>query len=74
MDAPFGAPDVQARLMMQELLADRVLVMPARPGTIRESLCVPFGRPRDIEALSADPVFGELKGRVLHVVREEARR
>ena len=55
-------------------LADRVLVMSARPGTIREELQVPFARPRDIESLSADPEFGELKRRVLHVVREEARR
>jgi NitT/TauT family transport system ATP-binding protein len=55
-------------------LADRVLVMSARPGTIREELRIPFARPRDIEALTADPQFGELKRRVLHIVREEARR
>jgi NitT/TauT family transport system ATP-binding protein len=55
-------------------LADRVLVMSARPGTIREELRIPFARPRDIESLTADPAFGELKRRVLHIVREEARR
>ena len=55
-------------------LADRVLVMSARPGTVREELRVPFERPRDIESLTADPEFGALKRRVLHVVREEARR
>ncbi|HXZ07397.1 MAG TPA: ABC transporter ATP-binding protein, partial [Paraburkholderia sp.] len=55
-------------------LADRVLVMSARPGRIREELRVPFARPRDIESLSADPEFGELKRSVLHIVREEARR
>ena len=55
-------------------LADRVLVMSARPGTVREALRVPFARPRDIESLTADPEFGELKRRVLHIVREEARR
>jgi NitT/TauT family transport system ATP-binding protein len=55
-------------------LADRVLVMSARPGRIREHLHVPFERPRDIEDLAADPEFGRLRQRVLHVIREEAHR
>ena len=55
-------------------LADRVLVMSARPGTIRENLRVPFERPRDIEDLAADRDFNVLRQRVLHVIREEARR
>ena len=53
-------------------LADRVLIMSARPGRIREELQVPFARPRSLEDLVADPRYGELKRDILHVVREEA--
>ncbi|OWW21799.1 ABC transporter ATP-binding protein [Noviherbaspirillum denitrificans] len=53
-------------------LADRVLVMSARPGTIREELRVPFERPRSIESLVTDPEYARLKQRILHIVREEA--
>ncbi len=55
-------------------LADRVLIMSARPGRIREHLHVPFARPRDIEDLAADPEFGRLRRHVLHIIREEAHR
>ncbi len=54
------------------LLADRVMVMSARPGRIRETLSVPFERPRNPEDLAADPAYGQLKRDILHVVREEA--
>lgn len=53
-------------------LADRVLIMSARPGRIREELQVPFERPRSLEDLVADPRYGQLKRNILHVVREEA--
>lgn len=53
-------------------LADRVLIMAARPGRIREELQVPFERPRSLEDLVADPIYGRLKRSILHVVREEA--
>ena len=53
-------------------LADRVLIMSARPGCIREELQVPFERPRNLEDLVADPRYGQLKRNILHVVREEA--
>jgi len=53
-------------------LADRVLVMSARPGTIREELAVPFERPRSIESLVTDPHYARLKQHILHIVREEA--
>ncbi len=53
-------------------LADRVLIMSARPGRIREELLVPFERPRSVEDLVADPIYGKLKRSILHVVREEA--
>ncbi|MEI6600894.1 MAG: ABC transporter ATP-binding protein [Comamonadaceae bacterium] len=55
-------------------LADRILIMSAAPGRIREELRLPFERPRSLEDLVADPGYGKLKRRILHVVREEARK
>ena len=45
------------------LLGDRIAVMTARPGRIKEFLEMPFGRPRDVDAVRADPRFAEL-GRI----------
>src|SRR5712691_10502496 len=46
------------------LLGDRVAVMTARPGRIREVLDIPFGRPRDAEAIRADRRFPELRAHI----------
>jgi NitT/TauT family transport system ATP-binding protein len=46
------------------LLGDRIAVMSARPGRIREMLDVPFARPRDGNALRADPRFAELRAHI----------
>src|SRR5947208_12890118 len=43
------------------LLGDRIAVMSARPGRIKEVLEVPFGHPRDGNALRTDPRFGEMR-------------
>jgi NitT/TauT family transport system ATP-binding protein len=54
------------------LLGDRVAVMSARPGRIKEIVEVPFARPRDIEAVRADQRFAELRAhlwRQLHTAR-----
>jgi NitT/TauT family transport system ATP-binding protein len=41
------------------LLADRIVVMSARPGRVREILDVPLARPRSLASLS-DPAFNEM--------------
>jgi NitT/TauT family transport system ATP-binding protein len=46
------------------LLGDRVAVMSARPGRIKEMIELPFGRPRDVEAVRADPHFAELRAHI----------
>jgi NitT/TauT family transport system ATP-binding protein len=54
------------------LLGDRIAVMSARPGRIKEILDMPFGRPRDVDAMRVDPRFGELRQHIwhqLHTVR-----
>jgi NitT/TauT family transport system ATP-binding protein len=48
------------------LLGDRIAVMSARPGRIKEMLDLPFGRPRDTEAIRADPRFAELRAHIWH--------
>ena len=44
-------------------LADRVVVLSARPGQVKEIVPIGFPRPRDAVALRGDPAFGA------HVVR-----
>ncbi len=55
-------------------LADRILIMSAKPGKIVEEIVLPFGRERDIEALAGHPRYSEIKHHVLHRVRQEAKR
>ena len=54
-------------------LSDRVLVMTARPGRIKEELPVKIERPRTFEILSS-PEFFEYKSQLLTSVREESLR
>jgi NitT/TauT family transport system ATP-binding protein len=54
------------------LLGDRIAVMSARPGRIKEVLDMPFGWPRDVDAVRADPRFAELRTHIwrqLHTAR-----
>ena len=51
------------------LLGDRIAVMSARPGRIKEVLDLPFGRPRDVNALRADPRFAELRAHIWNELR-----
>jgi NitT/TauT family transport system ATP-binding protein len=48
------------------LLGDRIAVMTARPGRLKEILDMPFGWPRDVDAMRADPRFAELRQHIWH--------
>ena len=52
-------------------LGDRVLVMTARPGTLKADVAVPFARPRSAYELRATPEFGELSFAVWSQLRDE---
>jgi ABC-type nitrate/sulfonate/bicarbonate transport system ATPase subunit len=54
-------------------LGDRVFVMTARPGRIREEIHVPLPRPRTVDMLTSE-VFVGVKRRVMGLIREEALR
>jgi len=49
------------------ILGDRIAVMSARPGRIKEVVEMPFGWPRDVDAVRLDPRFAELR---LHIWRQ----
>jgi NitT/TauT family transport system ATP-binding protein len=53
-------------------LADRVLIMSARPGRIVGEETVNIPRPREAVALRSDPHFGELFGRIWAQLRDQA--
>ena len=55
------------------LLGDRIAVMTSRPGRIKETITLPFGRPRDVEAVRADPRFAELRAHIWHELQQPAR-
>ena len=48
------------------LLGDRIAVMSARPGRIKEILDMPFGRPRNVDDMRMNPKFGELRQHIWH--------
>ncbi|HEY0582827.1 MAG TPA: ABC transporter ATP-binding protein [Chloroflexota bacterium] len=55
------------------VLADRILIMSARPGRIKEIIDVRqvFGRPRVVEQVKSSAQYGELFGRVWGQLRDE---
>ncbi|HEX8969024.1 MAG TPA: ABC transporter ATP-binding protein [Chloroflexota bacterium] len=55
------------------VLSDRILVMSARPGRIKEILDIQqvFGRPRVVEEVKSSAQYGELFGRVWGQLRDE---
>ena len=56
------------------ILGDRVLVMTARPGTLKADIPVRFDRPRSVYELRATPEFGELSYGVWSQLRDEVLR
>ncbi len=56
------------------ILADRVIVMSARPGRVKADIQVPLPRPRDYDALARDPVAIELRAELWRLVKEEVLR
>jgi NitT/TauT family transport system ATP-binding protein len=56
------------------LLGDRIVIMTAVPGRIKEILDVGFGRPRDVMELRARPEFGELSLHIWRVLESEVLR
>jgi NitT/TauT family transport system ATP-binding protein len=55
------------------VLADRILIMSARPGRIKEIVDVGalFGRPRQVEAVKSSAQYGELFGHIWGELRHE---
>jgi NitT/TauT family transport system ATP-binding protein len=55
------------------LLGDRVIVLTARPGRVKQIVPVPFPRPRRLATTRTDPAFGELRTRLWALLRQEIR-
>jgi NitT/TauT family transport system ATP-binding protein len=56
------------------LLGDRVVVMTAHPGRIKEIKPVPFPHPRDVMTLSSTAEFGALKLDIWRILESEVMR
>ena len=53
-------------------LSDRVIVMGAKPGRIREIIDIPYSRPRaDLPILRGDHIFQGLRARMWELIRNE---
>jgi NitT/TauT family transport system ATP-binding protein len=55
------------------VLADRIVVMSARPGSIKDIVDVTqyFERPRNVESVKSSAQYGELFGRIWSQLRHE---
>jgi len=52
-------------------LADRIILLSARPGRVKQDFRVDFARPRDAVALRETPQYAELFSKVWHSLGEE---
>ncbi len=52
-------------------LADRVIVMSARPGRVKGVFDIPFGRPRSL-SLKRDPSFLQIEDRIWQIIEERS--
>lgn len=52
-------------------LADKIVIMSAHPGRVKEVLKVPFARPRELTAVRSDPEFADLFSHVWGSLRDE---
>ncbi len=53
-------------------LSDRIVVLSAHPGRVKEIVTVPFGRPRpDLPVLRSEPAFAELRTRIWELIRPD---
>ncbi|MES2756793.1 MAG: ABC transporter ATP-binding protein [Pseudomonadota bacterium] len=55
-------------------LGDRIMIMSAQPGRIKQMVDVPFARPRDVLELRARPQYGELVYSIWGHLRDEVQR
>jgi NitT/TauT family transport system ATP-binding protein len=55
-------------------LADRIILLSARPGRVKDDFAVPFARPRDAVALRETADYGRLFSRIWHSLGEEFRK
>jgi ABC-type nitrate/sulfonate/bicarbonate transport system ATPase subunit len=61
----FITHDVDEALM----LGDRVVVLSERPASVVAEIPIDAARPRDPEAMAADPEIAALKSRIMHMLR-----
>ena len=54
-------------------LGDRIVVMTAQPGRIKEIVPIDFPRPRSVRELRADPRFGALELSIWRMLEDEVR-
>ncbi|MDB5408399.1 MAG: Taurine-transporting ATPase [Rhodospirillales bacterium] len=55
-------------------MGDRVVVMTANPGRIKDIVPIAFPRPRNVAELKADPEFGRLSLAIWKLLEDEVRR
>jgi NitT/TauT family transport system ATP-binding protein len=55
-------------------LADRIILLSARPGRLKEDITVPFVRPRDAVSLREQPDYAAAFSHIWHSLGEEFRR